>query len=147
MATVSEGTQLANRSGMTPMRLVVIFLLASGLVLALFFDHILSQAFAGLGWNNREVIEGLGWNVSTVIGVVVGLGLALGAWVWPKSRQLLNESAIELMKVTWPTGSETWTATIAVVVASVITALFLFAVDSLSYRLMVEWVPAIWGKL
>src|SRR5690348_539864 len=102
MATVSEGTQLANRSGMTPTRLVVIFLLTSGFVLALFFDRVIAQAMAGLGWNNREVIEGLGWEVSTVVGVILGLGLAVGSWAWPQSRQLMNESASELMKVTWP---------------------------------------------
>lgn len=147
MATASEATQQANRSGMTPTRLVVIFLLASGFVLALFFDHVLSQAFAGLGWANREVLEGLGWQTSTVIGVALGVGGVVWAWAWPKSRQYLNESAAELMKVTWPTAGETRTSTVAVVIASVITALFLFAVDSISYRLMVDWLPAIWGKL
>lgn len=147
MTTASEATQQANRSGMTPTRLVVIFLLASGFVLALFFDRVLSQAFAGLGWSNREVLEGLDWQTSTVIGVLAAVGTVAWAWGWPTSRHYLNESAAELMKVTWPSGGETRTATIAVVVASVITALFLFAVDSFSYRLMVEWLPAVWGKL
>lgn len=147
MATASDATQLANRSGMTPTRLVVIFLLTSGFVLAMFFDHVLSQAFAGLGWANHEVIEGLGWETSTVIGVLLGVACVAGSWMWPAARQLLNESAAELMKVTWPTWGETRTSTVAVVVASVITALFLFAVDTFSYHLMVEWLPVVWGKL
>jgi preprotein translocase subunit SecE len=147
MSNASEATQLANRSGMTPQRLVVIFLLSSGFILALFFDHILSQAFAGLGWANHEVIEGLGWQTSTVIGVILGIAAVAGSWLWPAARELMSESAAELMKVTWPTGGETKSSTIAVVVASVITALFLFAVDTLSYHLMVEWLPVVWGKL
>ena len=147
MATASEASQLANRSGMTPQRLVVIFLLTSGFVLALFFDHVLSQAFAGIGWGNHEVLEGLGWSTSTVIGVLLAIAAVVGSWMWPAARQLLNESAAELMKVTWPTWGETRSSTVAVVIASVITALFLFAVDTLSYHLMVEWLPVVWGKL
>jgi preprotein translocase subunit SecE len=93
------------------------------------------------------VIEGLGWQTSTVIGVLLGIAAVVGSWMWPAARQLMSESAAELMKVTWPTGGETKSSTIAVVVASVITALFLFAVDTFSYHLMVEWLPVVWGKL
>ena len=147
MSTQSEGTQLANRSGMTPTRLVVIFLLVTGFVLALFFDKVLGQLWAGFGWPDPEVIEGLQWHVSTVVGVVLAGGLAIGSFVWEKSRQLMSESAVELMKTTWPTMSETRTSTVMVIVASIITAAFLFAVDTLSYKLMVDWLPTLWGKL
>jgi preprotein translocase subunit SecE len=51
------------------------------------------------------------------------------------------------MKVTWPTWAETKASTMAVIVASVVAAIVLFAIDTLAYNLMVEWIPAIWGKL
>jgi preprotein translocase subunit SecE len=34
-----------------------------------------------------------------------------------------------------------------VVVASVIAAVLLFFIDTIAYNLMVEWLPALWGKL
>ena len=51
------------------------------------------------------------------------------------------------MKVTWPTWGETKVATMAVVVASLVAALILFGIDTLSYKVMVEWLPTVWGKL
>ena len=38
-------------------------------------------------------------------------------------------------------------STIAVVVASLVAAVLLFGMDTLSYKLMVDWLPALWGKL
>jgi preprotein translocase subunit SecE len=147
MSTPSESAQLANRSGMTPTRLVVIFLLVAGFVLLLFFDKIFGDLWASLGWPNPEVIEGPGWHVSTVVSIVLAAAIAIGSWVYEKSRNLLAESANELMKVTWPSWSETRTSTVMVIVASIITAAFLFAVDTFSYKLMVDWLPTLWGKL
>ena len=51
------------------------------------------------------------------------------------------------MKVTWPTWAETRVSTLAVVVASLVAAVLLFGIDTLAYKLMVEWLPAVWGKL
>jgi preprotein translocase subunit SecE len=51
------------------------------------------------------------------------------------------------MRVTWPSWEETKVSTIAVVVASLVAGVVLFCIDSLSYKLMVEWLPALWGKL
>lgn len=38
-------------------------------------------------------------------------------------------------------------STIAVVVASLVAAVLLFGMDSLSLALMVDWLPLLWGKL
>ena len=35
----------------------------------------------------------------------------------------------------------------AVIVASLVAAIILFGIDTLAYKLMVEWLPAMWGKL
>ena len=31
--------------------------------------------------------------------------------------------------------------------ASLVAAVLLFGIDTLGYKLMVEWLPALWGKL
>jgi preprotein translocase subunit SecE len=147
MASASEAAQQANRSGMDPKRLVVIFYMVFGIILALFLDHVLDLTTAELGWRNPEVIEGLGWKATTLAGFVIAIGLGAGAWTWPKSKQLSIEVASELMKVTWPTWAETRVSTMAVVIASLIAAIILFGIDTLSYKLMVDWLPFVWGKL
>ena len=37
--------------------------------------------------------------------------------------------------------------TFAVVVASLVAAVLLFFIDTVAYKLMVDWLPAVWGKL
>jgi len=146
MAT-DEASQQANRSGMDPQRLVVISYLIFGLIIALFMEHVLGLIWGQLGWPDPEVLEGLGWKISTLVGVVLSAALVVGAYVHPKTRQLSMEVASELMKVTWPSWSETRVSTVAVVVASLVAAGVLFGIDTLAYKLMVQWLPSLWGKL
>jgi len=146
MAT-DEASQQANRSGMDPQRLVVISYLIFGLILALFMERVLGLIWGQFGWPDPEVLEGLGWRISTLVGVVLSAALVIGAYVHPRTRQLSMEVASELMKVTWPSWGETRVSAIAVVVASLISAVVLFGIDTLAYKLMVEWLPRLWGKL
>ncbi len=132
---------------MDPQRLVVIFYLVFGIIFALFLDHVFDLIIGQTRWHNSELIEGLGWKASTLAGVLVAIGAVVFAFTWPKSRQLSLEVAGELMKVTWPTWEETRVSTMAVVVASVVAAVILYGMDILSYNLMVEWLPLLWGKL
>jgi preprotein translocase subunit SecE len=147
MATASEASQQANRSGMDPLRLVVIFYILSALVLALFFGKMLELVWAAAGWTNPVLIEGVDWTLSSVIGIALGLGLVAFAWVHKRVRGLALESASELLKVTWPTWSETRVATVAVIIASLVAAFILFGIDTLAYQVMVEWMPRLWGNL
>lgn len=146
MAT-SDASEQANRSGMDPVRLVVIFYLVFGFVLAFFFDHVLGQIWAAAAWRNPEVIEGPGWKVTSLLGFVMALAVVAGAYAHPRSKQLSLEVASELMKVTWPTFAETRVATFAVVVASLVAAVILYGMDVFSYNMMVEWLPRLWRKL
>ncbi|CAM4454372.1 preprotein translocase subunit SecE [Corallococcus exiguus] len=147
MATASEASQQANRSGIDPKRLVVIFYLVTGIVLALFLEHVFGLLWSRFGWSDVELFEGLGWRVSTLVGYVVALALVLAAYFHPRTHTLSIDVASELMKVTWPTWSETRASTMAVVVASLVAAVLLFCIDTVAYNLMVEWLPALWGKL
>ncbi|WNG28138.1 preprotein translocase subunit SecE [Cystobacter fuscus] len=147
MAAASEASQQANRSGMDPKRLVVIFFLIAGLIFAFFLEHVCGLIWARLGWSDPVIIDGLDWTGSTLLGFVIAAGLVVGAYVYPKTHTLSLEVASELMKVTWPSWEETKASTMAVIVASIVAAILLFGIDTLAYNLMVEWIPAIWGKL
>jgi preprotein translocase subunit SecE len=147
MATASEASQQANRSAMDPKRLVVIFLLLAGIVTALFFEHILGAIWARAGWGDPVLVEGVDWQVSTLVGYLLAVALAVFTWVHPKTHAVAIDIANELMKVTWPSWQETRSSTVAVIVASLVAAFILFFIDSIAYRLMVEWLPAVWGKL
>ena len=147
MAAASEASQQANRSGMDPKRLVVIFFLIAGLIFALFLEHVCGLIWARAGWSDPVIIDGVDWQVSTLVGFLLAAGLAVGAYVNPRTHTLSIDVASELMKVTWPSWAETKASTVAVIVASVVAAILLFCIDTLAYNLMVEWIPAIWGKL
>ena len=147
MAATNEASQQANRSGIDPKRLVVIFYLAGGVVLMLFLGHVLSSAWARLGWADPELVEGLQWKLSSIIAVVLTLGAVAICYLHPELRRLSIDVATELMKVTWPSWGETRVSTIAVVVASGVAAIILFAIDTIAYKVMVDWLPALWGKL
>ena len=147
MATTNEASQQANRSGIDPKRLVVIFYLAGGVVLLLFLDHLLSLTWARFGWADPTLIEGLDWKLTSMIGALLTIGAVIFCYVNPEVRQLSIEVATELMRVTWPSWAETRVSTIAVVLASGVAAIILFAIDTLAYKVMVDWLPALWGKL
>ena len=147
MANVNEASQQANRAGMDPKRLVVIFYLVAGVIFALFMEHVLALIWAQFGLPDPEPIEGLQWRVTALLGVLVAIAAGLGCYFHPRIRQLSMEVASELMKVTWPSWAETRVSTIAVVIASLAAALILFVIDSLAYKIMVTWLPALWGRL
>jgi preprotein translocase subunit SecE len=144
MASATEASQQANRSGMDPRRLVVIFYMVGGLILTLFLHNVLAPLWGNLGLPNPEVLAGVEIKLHSMAALLIAAGVAVGAYVHPKTKQLSLEVASELMKVTWPTWGETRVATMAVVIASLVAAVVLFAIDAFSYRLMVEWLPALW---
>src|SRR5215470_1595122 len=76
-----------------------------------------------------------------------GRVLMLFCYLNPEVRRLSIEVATELMKVTWPSWAETRVSTIAVVVASGVAAILLFVIDTIAYKVMVDWLPALWEKL
>jgi len=145
--SVSEASQQANRAEMDPRRLVVISFLVFGLILTLFFGHIIELLMGQIGVGNSEIISGTGLKLADVLGFVITAGLGAWGWTNPKTNALAMEVATELMRVTWPSWEDVRISTVAVVVASLVAALILFGMDTLSYNLMVKWLPAVWGKL
>ena len=145
--SASDASQQANRAGMDPKRLVVVAYLVFGIIIALFLGHVLDLVGGRFGFGNGRPIEGLDWRYTDLLGIV--LTVALGGYLWtnPRTKTLSLEVATELMRVTWPSWHETRVSTFAVVVASLIAAFVLFFIDTVSYQLMVDWLPKLWGWL
>ncbi|MBI5480495.1 MAG: preprotein translocase subunit SecE [Deltaproteobacteria bacterium] len=63
------------------------------------------------------------------IGAVVGIAAVVWGWRNARIRKLATETLDELMEVTWPTKQETYTATVVVIVTSIVSALIIFSLD------------------
>ena len=145
--SVTEASQQANRAEMDPRRLVVVSYLVFGLILTMFLGKVVELLMGRIGVTNGEIIAGTQIKIADVLGFVLTAGGAAYAWTNPRVKGLSMEVATELMRVTWPSWEDVRVSTIAVVVASLVAAVLLFGMDTLSYNLMVKWLPAVWGKL
>lgn len=144
--SATDASNQANRAGMDPKRLVVIGYLSLGIIFALFLSHILGS-FVGGYFKNTDLIEGTPSKPTDVAAVLLTLGLAFWLWTNASTKAISLDVASELMKVTWPSWEETRISTFAVVIASLVAAVILFGIDTVAYKLMVDWLPAVWGKL
>lgn len=150
MVTETEdgGGQAHAQGTIDPARLVAIFLLVMAIVVGMFLEQMIGLALAGLSISDPNVIEGLdNWRVSTIVGYVISVGTAITLWMNARTKAYAFDVATELMQVTWPGWAEVRSSTTAVVVASAIAALIIFAIDNFALRLMVEWLPAVWTRL
>lgn len=143
----SDASQQANRAEMDPKRLAVVAYLVLGFVVFLFLGELLELVFARVGVSNARLIEGLDFHVSELIALVATGGFAAWAWLNPATHAVSLETAAELMKVTWPSWDETRVSTVAVIVASLVSGAILFGIDSLAFKVMVQWLPKVWGLL
>jgi preprotein translocase subunit SecE len=133
---------------MTPMRLVVIFTLCVAAALVLFLQHVLAPLWVAAGLPDKPIFEGLTeWRTTSLVALVVAGAILAGAWANLQVRSLALETASELMKVTWPSWAETRVSTAAVVIASLVAGVLLFFIDTIAYKLMVQWLPALLGRL
>lgn len=145
--SATEASQQANRAEMDPRRLVVVSYLVFGAVLTMFLGRIVELLMAQLAISNGEVLAGTGIKAADLVGFALTAGLVAYAWNNPKVKGLSMEVATELMRVTWPSWEDVRVSTFAVVVASLVAALVLFGMDTLSYKVMVEWLPAVLGGM
>lgn len=75
---------------------------------------------------------GTSFNLSNLIGLGLALLIALyTAFLNRKARNFIEQCIVELDKVAWPSKSETKTATITVVVVSLVAAVILGFFDSI----------------
>jgi preprotein translocase subunit SecE len=146
--STSEASQQANRAQMDASRLVVIAYLLFGVIIGVFLSKIIELGAAQAGFTtSTAVIAGTPITWPDVIGFALAIGLGVYCWMSDRVRTLSTEVAEELTRVSWPSFEETRVSTIAVIVASLVAAVILFAMDTLSLKLMVDWIPVLWGKL
>ena len=107
---------------------VGLFFVATGALLAFVLHLAIASLFGVLRVNNTPIL-GDGFPLSALIGTIVGLGAAFGAFAAPRTKTLAGEVIDELNKVHWPTGEETRINTAVVVVTSVVAALILGVFD------------------
>ena len=144
----SEASEQANRAEIDPKRFVVISYLLLGLVLAFFFANLLTRLFVEFGVSQKQLISGLELSSPPyLLGFALAVGVGVYCWMNPRIHGLSVEVATELKRVTWPSWEETRISTFAVVVASLVAAVVLSAIDAISLRLMVDWLPMLWEML
>ena len=148
MVTETEDGQApVARTGTDPARLVVIFLLLMAVAVGMFLGEMIALTLAALNVRDPSFIEGLDWRLSAIAGYALSFGTAIALWMNARTRAFGDEVASELLKVTWPGWEEVRSSTTAVIVASFISAMILFAIDNFALRLMVDWIPQAWARL
>ncbi len=110
-----------------PRRIVAIAYVFAAIAIGVFLEKVLALVFGYVRVNDFDVVAG--WSLSTVLGFVLAAVIAVVVWRIPKTQQVSLEVALELRRVTWPTLRETRAATIAVIVASAISAVVLGVFD------------------
>ena len=116
-----------------PKRIVAIFYVLAAIAVAVFLEKIVALVFSYARVNDFAVFGD--WSLSTVVGFLIAVVAAITIWRIPKTQTVSLEVALELQRVTWPSMRETRAATVAVVVASLISAALLGTFDF------------VWGKL
>ena len=116
-----------------PKRIVAIFYVLAAISVAVFLEKVVALVFSYARVNDFVVFGD--WSISTVVGFLIAVVAAITIWRIPKTQTVSLEIALELRRVTWPSVRETRAATVAVVVATIISAVILGAFDF------------VWGRL
>ncbi len=110
-----------------PKRIVAIAYVLAALALGVFLERIVALAFSYARVNDYAVLGD--WSLSTLIGFALAAAGAIVVWRIPRTQTVSLEVALELRRVTWPSIRETRAATLAVIAASVISAVILGLFD------------------
>ena len=117
---------------MTNTRLIAVGYVVLTLAAGLFLEHVLLIAFGAFGPTQPLTRPLAGeWSWSTIIGLGLCAAVAIYLWTNPRTHEVSIGIASELRKVSWPGIAETRAATIAVIVASIISAVLLGLFDVL----------------
>jgi preprotein translocase subunit SecE len=112
-----------------PRRIVAVFYVVAAFAVGMFLEKVLEISFGAAGINDFTVIGD--WTLSTIVGFALAVVAAVAIWRIPKTQRVSMEIALELRRVTWPSLRETRASTIAVIVASFVSAAILGVFDLL----------------
>ncbi len=110
-----------------PKRIVAIAYVLAALALGIFLEKVFALVFAYVRVNDFAIWGD--WSLSTVLGFALAAVAAFVVWRIPKTQTVSLEVALELRRVTWPSIRETRAATLAVIVASAVSAVILGLFD------------------
>jgi preprotein translocase subunit SecE len=115
---------------MTNSRLVAIGYVVLGILSGLFLEQIFLRVFDAFSLT-QPLVHGPGedWTYCRFLGLGIMAVVGIVFWKTPKTHDTSLEIVAELRKVSWPTFAETRAATIAVIVASIISAVLLGCFD------------------
>jgi len=127
-------TQLSNN------RIAVIGYVVLAVAAGLFLEHVFLAVFGNFGPTQPLTRPLWGdWTWCSVLGLGLAGATAIFLWVNPKTHQTSMEILAELRKVSWPSLTEARAATVAVVVASLISAVLLGLFDLL-WQTVTNWI-------
>jgi preprotein translocase subunit SecE len=110
-----------------PKRMIAIAYVIAALAVGVFLEKVIELVLSYARVNDFAVIGD--WSLSAVLGFGLAAVAAVVVWRIPRTQAVSLEVALELRRVTWPTLRETRAATIAVIVASAISAVVLGLFD------------------
>lgn len=109
-------------------RYVVFAFLALGFLLAFTFANVLQGIFYALDVPDASLLGT--FTVTSLIGVLLGAGIAFYGFRNARAHEFSSEVVGELKKVTWPSKKETQTATVVVIVTTLIISVILGVFDT-----------------
>lgn len=121
----------------------VLFTLAGGM----FLSRVAQAVFGRLRWNDPQLFGIEELSVTAVLGFGLAIAGALALYLNQRVQTGSLDIAAELKRVTWPSLAETRVSTVAVIIASLVSALILFVFDFVASKVMTMWVPGLLGWL
>ena len=110
-----------------PKRIVAIAYVVAALALGVFLEKVIELVLSYARVNDFAVVGD--WSLSAVLGFALAAIAAIVVWRIPRTQTVSLEVALELQRVTWPSMRETRSATVAVIVASAVSAVILGLFD------------------
>ena len=122
----------------TKSTIVGIFFVVAGIIVAWVLATAYATLFAAIRVNDTPIL-GDRVSLTRVLGIVTALAVAVGTYMWPKTRNFVGDVAEELNKVNWPSWGETKVSTVVVIVTSVISAMILGVFD-ITFQILSNWL-------
>ncbi len=119
---VAAPTQLGTR------RFVYAAYFAGAIAIAFLFSKVIDFAWLKLQ-SYKPVVGEPRDEIVMPLSALLGAGIALYYWYRTRARQLAEEVASEMSKVTWPTRTEVTNGTVVVIVTTVVSTVFFALMD------------------